>query len=298
VKDGNVIYIKSNGYVFPEGSLMVIKNTNPFDNHQGLSPLVPLFNHLMLDESMTEHNLRFFTKDVLKGILNLDPNAFQNSYEGAVQEVERLHQQIKNMEATGEAGHLLTYGATWQAMSTSNRDMLTPTIIETIIQAVKTVYRVPPHKLMQIDSGNIGSGTGISQEDSMNETLMDQSMRNLNAISFYMEMWTGVGDTKLFYSNLTNTNEEREADLATKNLANGTKTYNEIRVNRGDEPYPYDWADIPWIDKNTLPMDILSEIGVPVLPQASTQPESDAAEFQKDVTEEHVQERIRLLLNQ
>jgi hypothetical protein len=250
----------------------------------------------MLDEAVAEHNLRFYTSDMLKGIINLDPKAFQNSYEGAVTEVERLNEQIRSMEEKGEAGHLLAYGATWQSLSSTNKDMLTPEVMASIIQAVKTCYRVPPHKIMQIESGNIGSGTGDAQEDSMNETLIDEMNRSLTFINFYLQLWTGIVDTKIDYTNLTNTNTERETDLATKNLANGTLTINEVRLARGQEPYSWDWCDVPWISKLTLPMD-----GLAVMAgdddagqvQGSNFPDTDVAKTQKDLSETVIRDRVQ-----
>ena len=293
------VYVKENGYVFPEGSLIVDMEQNPMDNYRGLSPLVKLFNHLMLDESMTEHNLRFFTKDMLKGIINLDPTVHSN-HKSAVDEAKRLTQSIKEMEQKGESGHLLVYGATYTAMTNSNRDMLTPTISENIIQAVKTVYRVPPQKIMQIESGNLGGGTGESQEDSMNETLIDEMTYTLRSFNDFFTNVVGITDTELGYDNLTNTDLERQSSLDTQSLTNGSTDIDSVRKARGDEPYDEEWSKYPLINKNLIPANFLeSDYSQPGEVQASTMPVgSEPVQDQEEIVHGLIRQRVRdLILN-
>ena len=293
------VYVKDNGYVFPPESLIVDMEPNFMDNHRGLSPLVKLFNHLMLDESMTEHNLRFFTKDMLKGIINLDPTVHSN-HKSAVDEAKRLTQSIKEMEQKGESGHLLVYGATYTAMTNNNRDMLTPTISENIIQAVKTVYRVPPQKIMQIESGNLGGGTGESQEDTMNETLIDEMMFTLRSFNDFFSNVIGITDTELGYDNLTNTDLERQSELDTQSLLNGSTDIDSVRQARGDEPYNEEWSKYPLINKNFVPANMLESIESAPLGsvQASTVPGTEVSADQEELIKTTIQQRVRdLILN-
>jgi phage portal protein BeeE len=294
-KGGVGFYIKDNGYVFPPESLIVGMEPNPLDNYRGLTPLVKLFDHMMLDEALTEHNLRFFTKDMLKGIINMDPKVHTNT-KSAQAEAIRINQDLSSMEEKGESGHLLVYGATYQSLNTSNRDMLTPSITENIIQAVKTVYRVPPSKMMQAIPGSLG-GQDETQDDSMNETLMDEISKFLKPFNYFFANVMGITDTTLSYDNLTNTDQTRQANLDNISLMNSSTSIDEVRTNRGDTPYGEDWSKYPLLNKNMMPLSwALNDYSNPGDAQASNNPASEAAYDQQTILEDKIRERVRDLI--
>lgn len=260
--NGKVYFIKNNGYVFPDNGLIPIFNgKNPFTQYKGLSPLVPLFDKLMLDQAMTEHNLRFFTKDVLKGVLSIDSNV---PYESAEKELNRIQQQIKSMEEKGEAGNLAVYGATFQMLTSSNRDMLTPTISQNIIDAVKAIYHVPQSKIAMANGGSIGNGEGESQDDMMNDTLTRNMTMLLSYLNFRLLEFAGIQNTHLEFKNLTVTDEVRQGNLDTQAIENGTRTVDEVRVARNEEPYNQPWSQVPWMNKNFMPAPMLAATPEPI----------------------------------
>lgn len=58
---------------------------------------------------------------------------------------------------------------------------------------------------------------------------------------------------RVWWEDRTPTDPElREKSLMT-DLSYGAKTMNEVRALRGDEPYPYAWANEPWMPMNTIP---------------------------------------------
>lgn len=285
---GETIYVKENGYEFPEGSLIKIQNPNPLSSQKGLSPLVPLMNHLMLNNALTEHNLRFFTKDMLRGFMNLD--AKNMSHKTAVDEAKRIQAEIKNMNQKGEAGHIVTYGATFNMLTTTNRDMLTPEIMKDIMQAVKTIYRVPPLKIMEAIPGSLG-GQDETQDDTFNETLIDEMEFTLAYLNFYLLSWAGIPDTHLYYDNLTNTDQERQSKLDTMNLANSTTSIDDVRQARGDDPYNEEWSKWPLIPNNLVPASKIMDINYaePGTAQASTAgPNTETAYDQRTILTDEV----------
>jgi HK97 family phage portal protein len=270
--NGNVYYIRSNGYIFPENTLIPIFNPNPFTDYDGLSPLVALFTKIMLDEAVTEHNLRYFVNDVLKGLLSFSDKV---GYDDAMKEVKRIQKQVVDMRENGQAGHLVTYGATFQALTNNSMDSVTPDIQQKIIDAIKAVFHVPPSKMAIDESGNIGSGTGESQDQMMNETLNDWASLILSYLNNKLLSFMGITDTTLEFTNLTKTDDLHQAQLDTENLNNGTTDINEVRNKRGDEPYEDDIANEPLIDYRKIPLSFIAKLdasGVskPVDPNAAS----------------------------
>jgi hypothetical protein len=161
------------------------------------------------------------------------------------------------MREKGQSGHLVTYGATFQALTNSSMDTVTPEIQQKIIDAIKAVYHVPPSKMAIDESGNIGSGTGESQDQMMNETLNDWGALILSYLNNKLLSFMGITDTTLEFMNLTKTDDLAQAKLDTENLNNGTTDINEVRNKRGDEPYEDEVANEPLIDYRKIPLSFI-----------------------------------------
>lgn len=258
--NGNTVYIRTdNGHIFPENGIIPLLEPNPYNEDMGLTPLVGLFTNILTDHALMEHNLRYFVKDTLKGIISVSDKIDDTAYSN---ELERMKQQIREMEDQGESGHLIMHGATFTALGNTNRDMMTPEILEANINAICATYHVPPHKVMKVESGNLGTGTGESQEDAMNETISNRGFDFITDINFKLCEFAGITNTKLEFKDLTKTDEVRETDVNAKKVESGAKTLNEIRVINGDEPYDDPAADQPLVDASKIPLNM---IGLPYL---------------------------------
>ncbi len=253
--NGITYFIRTDtGYRYTEDTLICIFNPNPFSNDKGLSKLVALCSKLMLDEALTEHNLRFFVKDVIKGVLSFSTDV---NYDEATKEIERLKEDIKDMEEKGDSGNLVVYGATFQALAMNNRDMLTPEIQQTIIDAVKAVFHVPQSAIGFANGGSIGNGEGESQDDMMNKTLTKWSNLILSYLNFRLLDMMGIKDTHITFENLTKTDEVKQSSLDTEYLNNGTTTINRVLAKRGEELFDDPLADEPLIAANRIPLSAL-----------------------------------------
>jgi HK97 family phage portal protein len=270
---GHTFYRRlDNGYIFPDNALITIFNPNPYSDARGLSRLVPLFINMLTDTALMEHNLRYFVKDTLKGIISVSDNISTDNY---AKELQMIKTQIQEMETKADSGHLIMHGANFQSLSNSNRDMMTPDIWEANINAICAVYHVPPHKVMKVKEGNLGGNAGESQDDTMNQTIDNHAEKILGYLNFKLLDWMGIQNTVIAYSgDLTKTDELRQAQLDTEKLANGTTVLNEVRKKYGDDPYPNKLADEPFLSVRTLP---LSMAGLPFIARASAAGGGDLA---------------------
>ena len=249
---GKVYFVRTdNGYVFPDNAIIPIFNPNPYSDYRGLTKLIPLFTNILTDTALMEHNLRYFVKDTLKSIISVSDKV---TTEGYTAELDLIKQQIKEMENKGDSGHLIMHGATVQGLSQTNQEMMTPDIWKANIDAICAVFHVPPHKVMKVESGNLGTGTGESQEDAMNETINNNAEWLLSYLNFKLTEFMGIESTIASFDDLTKTDDVRQAQLDSIQLEAGITDVNSIRVRDGFEPYDNPLLDEPWKGVKTLPL--------------------------------------------
>ena len=267
---GKIYFVRTdNGYVFPDNAIIPIFSANPYSDYKGLTKLIPLFTNILTDTALMEHNLRYFVKDTLKSIISVSDKV---TTEGYVNELEVIKQQIKEMENKGDSGHLIMHGATVQGLSQTNQEMMTPDIWKANIDAICAVYHVPPHKVMKVESGNLGTGTGESQEDAMNETINNNAKWLLSYLNFKLTDFMGIESTIATFDDLTKTDDVRQAQLDTIQLDAGITDVNSIRVRDGLQPYDNPLLNEPWKGVKVLP---LSMTGLQYTSKASVAGESN-----------------------
>lgn len=290
IKNGR--YVHKNGYVFKPGELIHNKYMNPFSSKIGMSPMVPIVAATMLDNTILQKNLKNYSHDAVKGILNVDPTMTQ---EAAEAEVLRIQNEIKEMNRKGEDGHLVTFGAAFQAISSTNKEMLTPDIERGINTRIISVYGVPPHKVGRIESGNIGSGTGDSQSEDMNEALTFWSRAGiLGSLKKDLIKFASLRTTTITLTNLTKQDIRKQAEVNNINIRNGAYTWNDVRKILGMSPYDDPMADEPFVPYNCIP---LSSFNNGYDPKAPTGP-GDKNNAKKAADEMYGPSDDLLLINQ
>jgi HK97 family phage portal protein len=292
VKKGR--YVHKSGYVFKPGELIHNKYMNPFSNKIGMSPMVPIVAATMLDNSILTKNLKNYSHDSIKGILQIDPSLGNDAAED---EVKRIQKQIKEMKEKGDEGHLVTFGAAFQAIGSTNKEMLTPEMERGINTRIISVYGVPPHKVGRIESGNIGSGTGDSQSEDMNETLTFWSRAGLlGSLRKDLIKLTGVKSTTITLTNLTKQDIQKQAEVDNMNVRNGTATWNDIRESRGLPRYVDPMADEPFVPYNCIPLSSFNQGYDPKAPTGpgDTNNAKKAAEEMLDPTNQMLMANQRL----
>lgn len=250
-------YVHRNGYIFKRGEIIHNKYFNPFSNKVGMSPLVPLVAAVMLDSSILQKNIKNFANDALKGIINIDPSV---SADKAEENIQKIKQQVTQMKKSGKSGHLIAYAAAFQAISTTNKDMLTPEIEKTIFDRIIAIYGVPPAEVMKIESGNIGGGTGESQKETLYESVRFWNKKILlGSYQRQLVRYAELKDTTVNVKNLTITDERKQVELHEKYLSNGVTDIDEVRSDLGKEPYGEDWSQTPSIGSTRIPANLIGK---------------------------------------
>jgi HK97 family phage portal protein len=272
-------YRHKNGYIFQSDEMIQNKYFNPFSNKVGMSPIVPLVASVMLDSSILNTNLKNFEGGP-KGLLSMDKSIPASI---AQKEIKRIQETVAEMKKKKESNHLAVFAMTWQAIGMSNKDAMTPEMEKSIQTRICSVYGVPPAKVSVIDSGNIGGGTGESQDESMNETLNFWGKKALlGGIQQGLIKAFQFENTYYDFKDLTKKDERRLADLDNVNLLNGSTTLNRVLAKRGEPLYDHPLADEPLIPSNLIPLSALEKLLTepepepnPINPVSDEPPEDD-----------------------
>jgi HK97 family phage portal protein len=287
-KDGR--YVHKNGYVFEDGEIIHVKLFNPFDDKRGMSPLVPVVAAIMLDSNIINHNMKYYENNQLKGILSVDK---EMGFERGRQEVENIQEQISQMKKRGEEGHLAAFGVGFQAISSTNRDMMTPEMEKSVRERILAVYGVPPSKIALIETGSIGGGVGETQADTLNDTLdFWAKIGFIGPFNKHLLPLAKVQDTLVDFTNLTKKDDMKEAQLQKQWIDSYSSTINEIRALQGKDPYDIDIANEPLVPNNLVPLSSLL-----VEPEPEVQPKAPLPE-PKPIDEEDPEEDVEQFMKE
>lgn len=254
-------YVHKNGYIFKAGELIHNKFFNPFSNKIGMSPLVSLVAATMLDKSILQKNIQNFANDALKGIISIDPSLDKEKAEYAI---DTLKSNIKDMKKKGESGHLVTFAAAFQAISTSNKDMLTPELEMSIAKRIIGIYGVPPAEIGLVDGGGLSIGTDAGQ--SMKETLYESvkfwnKFALLDSYKRKLTRYGGFVDTTVDVKNLSIVDERKQLEINKGYLDAGVYSIDKVLTDLGEEPYNEDWSQKPTVPSNRIPVDLIGQQG-------------------------------------
>jgi hypothetical protein len=213
-----------------------------------------------------QKNIKNFANDALRGILSIDPSV---PPEKMKDNIDLIKNQITQMKKSGKSGHLVAYATAFQAISTTNKDMLTPEIEKTILDRIIAIYGVPPAEVMKIESGNIGSGTGESQKETLYESVRFWNKKLiLGGWKRKLIRYAGITDTEVDVKNLTIIDERKQAELHKEYLDSGVTDIDEVRTELGKKPYGEEWSQKPTLASPRVPADMIGQ-------QNFLQPRSD-----------------------
>ena len=158
------------------------------------------------------------------------------------------------MKKSGKSGHLVAYATAFQAISATNKEMLTPEIEKTILDRIIAIYGVPPAEVMKIDSGNLGSGTGESQKETLYERVRFWNKKILlGSYKRQLIRYAQLKDTTVDVKNLTIIDERKQLEIHKGYLDNGVMDIDEVRTDIGREPYGEEWSSIPTMASPRIP---------------------------------------------
>ena len=180
------------------------------------------------------HNKDIFSNHGLdpRGVLNFDKDVSSNIVTANIARFKKEKEK---------KGMIVTQGANYQATNNSNRDMEFLALLQYARDRIITMFGVPPAKVGIIETGNIGTGTGESQDKNFGKVINgdcrvieDAFNKNLGRSGF-QELFEFIRED--------HENKLNRAEIEDKQLRNGTTFINEVRSGYGLDPV--EWGNVP-----------------------------------------------------
>lgn len=212
---------------FEESEVVHFKMPSKGSRVYGESKLVALAKSITADLHARAYNAAFFKNGArLKGIITF-PGA-------TAEQIERNRVYLENIAKKPELsrGDLLFEGdAKYQAVQTSPGELEFQELIKLTRDEVLAVYGVPPSKVALIETGNIGSGSGDSQDRTFQEeTIAPIQIKTEDKINKKI-LVEGLGITDYeFRFNRRIINREKQSKIHSTYLGDGVMTRDEIRA--------------------------------------------------------------------
>ena len=202
----------------------------------GKSLIDVLADHLTLEIYGLKFNKNIFENDGLdpSGILKYDSDIDPEDIEAEVERIEKDKKENPN-------GTLILQGGEFVRATSTNKEMQYIELANMIRDITLSVYGVPPAEAGVIESGNLGGGTGESQDKTMKQN-----------ITGWLRLFEGAHNKALGRNGFDEVFQFEEIDLENKlqraqiednQVRNGTRYINEIRSGYGLDPV--DWGNLP-----------------------------------------------------
>lgn len=195
-----------------------------------------------------------YTREILekkgldpKGILSFSENLDKETWNS---ELERLKKQAK----TNPRGTLMLKGGTYQRASLTNQDLQFQEMLDKIRDRILGAFRVPPSMVSIIETGNLGTGTGESQDKMFKEVF--EGKTKLFEGAFRKVLGRGGFKETFHYKDIDIEDKLKRAQIEDIRLKNGSATINEVRNGYGEEGV--DWGKEPFTN-NSLNLLSLSD---------------------------------------
>ncbi|WP_407454389.1 phage portal protein [Methanobrevibacter sp.] len=200
----------------------------------GTSLIDTIAQNIALEVLGLNHNKDVFENHGLdpRGVLNFDKDLEPDIVKA---NIRRLKKQ-KNKK-----GLIAVQGGNYQQTNNSNKDMEFLELIKFSRDSIITMFGVPPAKVGIIETANLGTGSGESQDKNFGKVINsnckvieDAFNKNLGRSGF-QEIFEFIRED--------HENKLNRAEIEDKQLRNGTTFINEVRSGYGLEPV--DWGNVP-----------------------------------------------------
>lgn len=206
-----------------------------------------------------KHNRELLDNDGLdpRGILSFDKDLSKQA----------VNNEIRRLMAEGKRkGTLAVQGATYSAMTNTNKDMDFISLMNYARDRIIIAFGVQPSKVGVRETASLGSGTGESQDKDFQKTLngkcklIEEQFNKVLGRHGFHEVFE--------YNREDLENKRNRADIENIRLNNGSLTINEVRSGYGEEPV--EWGDEPYRNGSTgLGLDGILGTGKTVRPAKS-----------------------------
>jgi HK97 family phage portal protein len=242
---------RGTNYRFENTDLIHIKDASIRGSVWGESKIDTLANDILLEVLG-----RNYTLDILKN-KGLDPRGVLE-YDKDISD-EAWNREINRLTATAanhSKGTLLVKGAKYTRASTTNQDMEFNQLMHDVRDRIIATYGVPPSKVSIIETANLGSGSGNSQDKNFKKTLKGKA-RNFED-AYRKALGRSIFDEIFQYKDLDIEDKLIRTQKENIRLNNGSLTINEVRSSYGEPPVP--WGNAPINHQNLLLSQSLSDV--------------------------------------
>ena len=236
---------------YDEGELIHIKNPSiTYENrYRGESPINKIALAIKSMTAALTHNYDTFSNPGLNvnHVLEFDKDVSNENFEQQLEligEMARAHQS---------GGLIALKGARFTSLD-STSDLDYKELMNTCRDIILTVYRVPPAKVGVIESGNIGGGTGVSQDKTFKDMINAKS--RLIEDSFNKVLIRYGYNYRFKFNEIDLEDKKNRADTDAVLINSGVKTINEVRetydlepISNGDTPLPLLTYDLGLADE-------------------------------------------------
>ncbi len=202
-------------------------STVPEEEHWGVSVIDSCGSALaLLTNAMNFNNNILENKGLNPGtILSFDKDISDQNFNS---EIERLNIMAKENR---EGGLLAIRGATFQNGATNNKDMSYMELMRLARDIVISAFGVPPQKMGIIETANLGSGSGDSQNRDWKKTFEGKSVFIEEAFNNNLKHH---GFNERFHFNPIDTTDRLlDAQIDEIYIRNGVYTIDEVRNRQG-----------------------------------------------------------------
>lgn len=228
--------IRNTGHVFePENLIHIYEPKIQIRGSKwGTSLIDSIAQNIALEVLGLNHNKDVFENHGLdpRGVISFDKDLKPQMVS---KNISRLKKQ-KNKK-----GIIALQGGNYQQTNNSNKDMEFLELIRYSRDCIITMFGVPPAKVDIIETGNLGTGTGESQDKNFAkvihgncQVIEDAFNKNLGRSGF-QELFEFIRED--------HENKLTRAEIEDKQLRNGTTFINEVRSGYGLEPV--EWGNVP-----------------------------------------------------
>lgn len=228
--------IRNTGHVFePENIIHIYEPKIQIRGSKwGTSLIDTIAMNISLEALGLNHNKNVFENHGLdpRGVLSFDKDLKPQMVK---ENIQRLKKQ-KNQK-----GIIAMQGGNYQHTNNSNKDMEFLELIRYSRDCVITMFGVPPAKVSIIETANLGTGSGESQDKNFGKVINsnckvieDAFNKNLGRSGF-QELFELIRED--------HENKLNRAEIEDKQLRNGTTFINEVRSGYGLSPV--DWGNVP-----------------------------------------------------
>ena len=228
--------IRNTGHIFePENLIHIYEPKIQIRGSKwGTSLIDTIAQNIRLELLGMNHNSEIFENHGLdpRGVISFDKDLKPQQVKDNI---------IRLKKQKNKKGIIAMQGGTYQQINNSNKDMEFLELVRYSRDCIITMFGVPPAKVGIIETANLGTGSGESQDKNFAkvintncQVIEDAFNKNLGRSGF-QELFEFIRED--------HENKLTRAEIEDKQLRNGTTYINEVRSGYGLEPV--DWGNVP-----------------------------------------------------